>query len=694
MWRLGIAGSSNGHMCKSETGVVGPKCTSYVGKYLFHAPQSWADTYTSGRSLLVGYKRSGGGSSTGATIYAFAPWGVYLPENVAGNDTTSPPPDARNGATPIATSYGEKTIPNHYFPYTQLLQYGQSPGGYGESSPHQVDDAAVNTSMTNAAWLTVGSKQAIIFDGNQCYRTFASWKYSYPTNYHPAAEVYGDSEGYHADPCGPVFWFYNVDDITDVALGAKHPYDPQPYSRMDLTPYMVMGSPVLNGMAYDETANRLYVVERVLSPIGSTLPPVIHVFQLSDVGSVFDTTTPPPPVISLSAVSHTAVTFTWSAVTDDSGTPVTYFIYRNGSPIAIQKTVNYTDSWLDFYLSPVEYYVKAVDASGNASISNKLNIDNTTCVKGSCGNAPLQLVIPLNSGNAHETSSLKFTNGETYSFTPKVKGGTAPYTWSASALPSGVSINSSTGEVSGTVTQANGYSTYNGRITVVDANGNRASRKAAMSVNSITGYPSYICDRDQDGMCSNFPGCSSYYGNSGVCPLGGGDTNDFDCNTTTGQTYTQPPPINPIVTGSTGTTVSLSWTAAANRSDLYKGIGGTMRKMTNGLDMAYQVYHGTSPGVYDAPVFVGRNTTYTATGLTAGIHYFAVSAVEFRGLESKKSAPVNRTLGSAITLNGTAYGAYYAEGMDNAYHLAETSDGGIAMFSTTWSYAWNPAWRG
>ena len=289
----------------------------------------------------------------GASLFAFAPWGVYLPENVAGNDTTSPPPDARDNATPIPTSYGETTKPNHWFPYTQLLEYGVSPSN-GNNVTHPVDDGAFNTSMTSGAWLTVGTKQAIIFDGGQCYRTFANNDYSYPSNYHPAAEVYGDSEGYHADPCGPVFWFYNVDDITDVALGTKHPYDPQPYSRMDLTSYMVMGSPVINGMAYDETANRLYVVERIINPSYSTLPPIIHVFQLSDIGSTFDITPPPTPVITLTggAVSKTSVTFKWSAVTDDSGGAVTYFIYRNGHPIAIQGTVNYTDSWLDYYLSP------------------------------------------------------------------------------------------------------------------------------------------------------------------------------------------------------------------------------------------------------------------------------------------------------------------------------------------------------
>ena len=252
----------------------------------------------------------------------------------------------------------------------------------------------------------------------------------------------------------------------------------------------------------------------------------------------------------------------------------------------------------------------------------------------------------MNSGNTHETSSIKFTNGETFSFTPTVKGGTAPYTWSASALPSGVSINSSTGEISGTVTQANGYSTYNGKVSVVDANGNTASRKTNISVNSITGYPNYICDRDQDGMCSDFPGCSTYY-NTSSCPLHGGDSNDFDANETPNQAYLQPPPTGLTKGTVTSSTVALSWTAPAERLDTYMGIGGNIRKMTNGFDLNYQVYHGTNGTTYPDVVSVGRATSYTWTGLSSGTHYFTVSAVEFRGLESAPSNSINQTLGEA-----------------------------------------------
>jgi hypothetical protein len=60
-----------------------------------------------------------------------------------------------------------------------------------------------------------------------------------------------------------------------------------------------------------------------------------------------------------------------------------------------------------------------------------------------------------------------------------VTGGTAPYTWSATGLPSGLSINPSTGLISGTVTRV-GTSTV--RVTAVDAAGRSGSTQFTWNV--------------------------------------------------------------------------------------------------------------------------------------------------------------------------------------------------------------------
>ena len=326
-WRIGNSTYAP-EQCITDAGQH-HKCSTFVGKYIFHAPDGIFDgTSAAGKTLLVGYKRSGGGMSSGPTIYAIAPWGVYQPENIAGDDGASPPPDARDGA---AYTNNETTIPNHYFEYVTLLRYGTPPSASGVIPSHQVTDAAFNTSVTSARWLILGSKRAIVFSGNQQYRTFANYEYNYGSEWYP---THYEASGYHAYPVSPVLWFYDVDDIIAVAAGTKQPYEPQPYARMDLGPYMVT-TPGLRsntnsicGLAYNETNNIIYVQQSIVNSSGTTLPPIIHVFQLTDIGSSLDTTPPNSFTITQGTTTHTSVTFSWNVVSDNSGRLVSYLIYE------------------------------------------------------------------------------------------------------------------------------------------------------------------------------------------------------------------------------------------------------------------------------------------------------------------------------------------------------------------------------
>jgi hypothetical protein len=58
------------------------------------------------------------------------------------------------------------------------------------------------------------------------------------------------------------------------------------------------------------------------------------------------------------------------------------------------------------------------------------------------------------------------TVGQLYSAPVTATGGTGPYAWSASGLPAGLTINASTGAVSGTPTKTG---TYTARVKVTDA---------------------------------------------------------------------------------------------------------------------------------------------------------------------------------------------------------------------------------
>jgi len=68
----------------------------------------------------------------------------------------------------------------------------------------------------------------------------------------------------------------------------------------------------------------------------------------------------------------------------------------------------------------------------------------------------------------------------TYGATLSASGGTSPYTWTATGLPSGLSLNSSTGLISGTLT-APGTSTVT--VTVTDSASKTASREYQLAIN-------------------------------------------------------------------------------------------------------------------------------------------------------------------------------------------------------------------
>jgi Viral BACON domain/Fibronectin type III domain len=60
---------------------------------------------------------------------------------------------------------------------------------------------------------------------------------------------------------------------------------------------------------------------------------------------------------------------------------------------------------------------------------------------------------------------------------------------------------------------------------------------------------------------------------------------------------------------------------------------------------AYNVYMGTQPGIYGAPVSVGNVTSYTVGNLTGGVtYYFSVTALNSSGGESLRSSEVSKPI--------------------------------------------------
>jgi hypothetical protein len=92
-----------------------------------------------------------------------------------------------------------------------------------------------------------------------------------------------------------------------------------------------------------------------------------------------------------------------------------------------------------------------------------------------CGPSP-QPPKPLAVTNPGSRRTLEFS---ATSLQMSATGGTTPYTWSASGLPTGLSINSSTGLISGTASRAGGFAVT---VTAVDAAGASASTAFSWAV--------------------------------------------------------------------------------------------------------------------------------------------------------------------------------------------------------------------
>jgi hypothetical protein len=84
-------------------------------------------------------------------------------------------------------------------------------------------------------------------------------------------------------------------------------------------------------------------------------------------------------------------------------------------------------------------------------------------------------------------------------------------------------------------------------------------------------------------------------------------------------------------------TTQLNWAPPTEYTD------GT--SLPSGQIGAYRIYHGTSATNLERLAEVDRNTTsFTVTELTAGVHYFAVTAVTITGAESAYSQVGNKTI--------------------------------------------------
>lgn len=408
--------------------------------YIFEIPLAWAQKYTDGRNIAYGRYREGGGNSGGPGIFAVADWGDM-------------PVNSTIDSTPLL--------------YYERKNYEYL--GY-------MADFANNDRWWDAVWLD----EAIIFSGSKATRSRESG-----TGYYggPLPDSCGSS-GYHSDPAYPALRFYDPDDIAKVAQGTMEAYEPQPYATMQLENYIFEEKRSCNnggqlaGIAVDNENQLLYVAEPK-SYSASRNSDVIHVFRIVD---AVEDTEPPNAPGSLTATRGDDIELTW-----DHDENVMFIVYRKGrpkglmdstqtgitytdeefAPIHITKGTSFTDSNYIYFPAPYTYIVEAVDSSGNRN-SEEVTVD--------ADDIDFDVSGFLDRGYASVRHALPdMLNGSYFEFQFSAYGGTPPYEWSASFLTPGLSLDSSTGLLSGVpeLYSCSGYCKTD--IIVEDSAGNIAA---------------------------------------------------------------------------------------------------------------------------------------------------------------------------------------------------------------------------
>lgn len=128
-------------------------------------------------------------------------------------------------------------------------------------------------------------------------------------------------------------------------------------------------------------------------------------------------------------------------------------------------------SWFSFSVD-----VGAGETKNSATVG--VTVTDTDTNESSCYTSVPLLAAPLIITTSNLPSG---TIGAAYSFTLTAIGGTAPYTWTSTALPAGLSLDPSSGAISGT--PAGPAGTYSRTFTVYDSTGDSTPKFLSLTIN-------------------------------------------------------------------------------------------------------------------------------------------------------------------------------------------------------------------
>ncbi|MBN2135235.1 MAG: hypothetical protein JW737_05855, partial [Acidobacteria bacterium] len=156
---------------------------------------------------------------------------------------------------------------------TALLLYTssmESEDGFQMNNYHQSDE------WSGAEWLTTATSAAVIFVGTKgegdCW---------YGNENGPCLEC--DHRGWWSSTFVGRIIFYNPADLQAVAQGSAQPYEPQPYTSMDIDSYFYNVTSTQQkshtaAIAFDRDNSLLYILEY----LADSDKPLVHVWRISD----------------------------------------------------------------------------------------------------------------------------------------------------------------------------------------------------------------------------------------------------------------------------------------------------------------------------------------------------------------------------------------------------------------------------
>lgn len=241
---------------------VGPREAPYhgrkMGAYLFSVPQSYADEYLGGRTLVTGRSRgtplagvqiSTDGGSQGPTLFAF---------HAADADTAS----GHLNALPML--------------YYRVDFPGCAGPNVGDPAACDYPDFTMCDDWTGGAFVESEDGRAIMMLG---YKGLGSNCYDEPPV--ECNDPCSAAHGYHCQPYERQVIFYDVGELGHSARGQQNPWIVLPYAIWRPTEFYLSGNVCWNagGMTFDAAGRRLFMVERGLGASEMNAV-VVHVWSL------------------------------------------------------------------------------------------------------------------------------------------------------------------------------------------------------------------------------------------------------------------------------------------------------------------------------------------------------------------------------------------------------------------------------